>query len=83
MKFSDIPGHDAVKRALTELADTDRIPHAIMLCGPSGIGKMLLARTFVSYVHCTDRHNGEPCGECAACRQHASFNNPDTHFIYP
>ncbi len=83
MKFSDIPGHIATKRALIELADTDRLPHAIMLCGPSGIGKMLLARTFVSYVHCTDRHNGEPCGHCRACLQHASFNNPDTHFIYP
>ena len=44
---------------------------------------MLLARTFVNYVHCTDRHNGEPCGHCQACLQHASFNNPDTHFIYP
>ncbi len=83
MKFSDIPGHEATKRALIELADSDRLPHAIMLCGPSGIGKTLLARTFMSYVHCTNRQNGEPCGECQACRQHASFNNPDTHFIYP
>lgn len=83
MKFSDIPGHIAVKRALIELADTDRLPHAIMLCGPSGIGKMLLARTFVNYVHCTNRHDGEPCGRCPACLQHASFNNPDTHFIFP
>lgn len=83
MKFADIPGNSNTKRALIELADQDRIPHAIMLCGPAGIGKMLLARTFVSYVHCTDRRNGEPCGTCAACRQHASFNNPDTHFIYP
>ncbi|MDE6410249.1 MAG: DNA polymerase III subunit delta [Muribaculaceae bacterium] len=83
MKFSEIPGHIATKRALIELADSDRLPHAIMLCGPSGIGKMLLARTFVNYVHCTDRHNGEPCGHCQACLQHASFNNPDTHFIYP
>ena len=83
MKFSDLPGHSSTKHALIELADSDRIPHAIMLSGPSGIGKMLLARTFVSYVHCTDRQNGEPCGRCAACLQHASFNNPDTHFIYP
>ena len=83
MKFSEIPGHGAVKRALIELADSDRIPHALMLSGPSGIGKMLLARTFVQYVHCTDRRDGEPCGRCSACLQHASFNNPDTHFIYP
>ena len=83
MKFSDIPGHRAVKDALIDLADHGRIPHAIMLSGPSGIGKTLLARTFAAYVHCTDRHDREPCGQCRSCLQHASFNNPDTHFIYP
>lgn len=83
MRFSDIPGHASAKDALRALADSDRIPHAIMLAGPSGIGKMLLARTFANYVHCTDPQDGEPCGKCRACRQHASFNNPDMHFIFP
>lgn len=83
MKFKDIPGNARIKEALTGLADADRIPHAIMLCGPSGIGKMLMARTFVSYVHCSERSGGEPCGRCQACLQHASFNHPDTHFIFP
>lgn len=83
MKFSDIPGNAPIKAALKALADSDRIPHALMFCGISGIGKMLTARAFAQYIHCTDRQAGEPCGRCTACLQHASFNHPDLHFIYP
>lgn len=44
MKFSDIPAHDDVKRQLTDMVDDDRMPHALLLEGKSGIGKMMLAR---------------------------------------
>lgn len=83
MKFSDIPGNSSTKEALKALADSDRIPHALMFCGISGIGKMLTARAFAQYIHCIDRQNGEPCGKCSSCLQHASFNHPDLHFVYP
>lgn len=83
MKFSDIPGHEKTKDALRQLADSGKMPHALMLSGPSGIGKMMLARAFMQYVHCKHPVNGEPCGECQSCRQHLGFNHPDTHFIFP
>lgn len=83
MKFSDIPGHIKTKEALKRLVDNDRIPHAIMLAGPSGIGKMSVARALVQYAHCQAPVDGEPCGKCPACQQHLSFNHPDLHFIYP
>lgn len=83
MKFSEIPGNEKVKESLRLLADSKNIPHAIMLSGVSGIGKMSLARAFVQYVHCQSPRNGEPCGECQSCRQHQSFNHADLHFIYP
>lgn len=54
-----------------------------MLCGPSGIGKMNVARAFVQYAHCASRADGESCGRCPSCVQHQSFNHPDIHFIYP
>ncbi len=55
MRFADIPGHEAVKSRLRQMADSGRIPHALLLEGPAGIGKMALARAFVQYVCCTDR----------------------------
>ena len=51
MKFSDIPAHDSVKRQLVEMVDNNHIPHALLLEGKSGIGKMMLARALAQYIH--------------------------------
>jgi len=83
MKFSEIAGHIETIDSLRTLADAGRIPHAILLSGISGIGKFRLARAFAQYIHCSNRANGDSCGKCPSCIQHAKFNNPDLHFIYP
>ncbi len=84
MKFSDIPGHEDVKNHLRALVDNDRIPHALLLEGPSGSAKFALARAFANYIHCTDRTpEGDSCGKCPACLQHAKFNHIDTFYSYP
>lgn len=83
MKFSDITGHIATIDSLRRLADNDRIPHAILIGGPSGVGKMRLARAFINYIYCQNRHDGDSCGSCPACLQNDHHNNPDVHFIMP
>lgn len=83
MKFSDIPGHEEEKRRLRELVDDGRVPHALLLEGPSGSGKFALARAYVQYLHCENREGGDSCGHCPACRQHESFNHADTIFSFP
>ncbi len=84
MKFSDIPGQDDVKRRLREMADSDRIPHAFVLEGPSGTGKFALARAMAQYIHCKHRTaDGEPCGVCPACIQHQTYSNVDTLYSFP
>lgn len=83
MRFADIAGHEATIEALRQIADSGRIPHAILLNGISGIGKMRLARAFSQYVHCSNRKDGDSCGVCPSCLQHKNFNNPDMHYIYP
>lgn len=83
MKFSDITGHRNVVDSLRNLVDSDRIPHAILIGGPSGIGKMRLVRALVNYIYCLDRHNGDSCGKCPACLQNDHHNNPDLHYVFP
>ena len=84
MKFSDIPAHTQVKERLRAMVDNDRIPHALLLEGPAGIGKLALARAMAQYIHCTNRTpEGDSCGECAACRQHAAMNHIDTIQVFP
>ncbi|MDE6017586.1 MAG: DNA polymerase III subunit delta [Muribaculaceae bacterium] len=83
MKFADIIGHKNTIHSLRELVDNDHIPHAILIGGQEGIGKMRLARAFTNYLYCLDRKDGDSCGKCPACLQNAHHNNPDVHFIFP
>lgn len=83
MKFSDVIGHEEQKTILRDMVDSDRMPHALLISGRSGLGKMQLARALATYIHCTNRRNGDSCGLCPDCRRHASFNHPDLHFSFP
>lgn len=83
MKFNDIVGNDAAKNRLRSMIDSNRIPHAILLTGPQGIGKLAIARAAAQYLHCENKNNGEPCGICPSCRQHQTFNHADTFFSFP
>lgn len=42
MKFSEVIGQDDAKVRLRQMVAENRVPHAIMLCGPQGCGKMAL-----------------------------------------
>lgn len=83
IRFSDIPGQSAAAELLRGAVDGRRIPHALLLSGPQGIGKMMMARAFMAYAHCLSPRDGEPCGECRNCRLHAANAHPDVHFSYP
>lgn len=83
LNFKDIPGHRQLKDNLRDIVATGHIPHAIMLSGPTGTGKMMLARAFAQYLHCDSPEEGEPCGKCQNCRLHENLSHPDMHFVYP
>lgn len=82
-RFRDVAGQEEAKRRLRMTVDSGKLPHALMLSGPSGLGKMLLARAFMAYAHCENPHDGEPCGHCRNCRLHADIDHPDVHFSFP
>ncbi len=66
------------------MVDSDRLPHALLLEGPQGIGKLAMARALAQYIHCTDRTpEGDSCGRCSACLQHQALSNIDTIYTYP
>ena len=46
MTFRDVIGQEEVRDRLVQMVGEDRLPHALMLCGPSGCGKKALAMAF-------------------------------------
>lgn len=84
MKFSEIPGHETVKQRLRQMALSGKLPHAILIEGPAGVGKMALARAFAQYIHCEHPDpNGDACGRCHSCRLHEAMNHIDTQYVFP
>lgn len=70
-------------RLLADLC-ANRVPHALMLCGPQQAGKMALAIDFARALLCQHpQSDGQPCGECASCRMAAKLEHPDLHFSFP
>ena len=61
-----------------------RLPHALLLHGVPGIGKLALAEHFAHLLVCENRRpEGQPCGSCEGCRWYLAGNHPDVRFLEP
>lgn len=83
MRFADIRGNEDIKRALVGMADSGRIPHALLFYENDGGGALPLILAFWQYLCCTDRRDGDSCGECPSCMKTSKLIHPDMHFVYP
>lgn len=62
----------------------DRLPHALLMTGPAGIGKLAFAEVLASSLLCDQpESDGLACGVCTSCTWHASGNHPDFRRIRP
>lgn len=65
-------------------ANLGRLHHAVLLTGPSGIGKVAFAEEFARRLLCErPDSSGLACGECPACRWMQMGNHPDFRRIVP
>lgn len=74
MNFDDIIGQSEAKARLKEFVECNRIPHALMFCGPGGNGKLSLALAFAKELICKDASDEAMLREWA---------HPDLHFSFP
>jgi DNA polymerase-3 subunit delta' len=81
--FKDIIGQQAIKQRLQNLVHEERIPHALLISGAEGIGKLALALAFAQYVNCERRTPEDSCGTCPSCVKFAKLEHPDLHFVFP
>jgi DNA polymerase-3 subunit delta' len=61
-----------------------RLPHALLLRGPEGVGKYRFARRLLAAVLCEQQALVQgPCGACRGCRLVAAESHPDLHVLAP
>jgi len=61
---------------LVRLADAGRLPHALLISGPRGVGKHSLVDALAARTLCAAPGTAA-CGECHACRMLAAGYHPD------
>ena len=83
MRFADITGQQELKAHLVRSIDSGRISHAQLFTGVAGAGTLPMAIAYAQYLNCSNRHDGDSCGECPSCRKIAALAHPDLHFVFP
>ncbi len=83
MIFSDIPGLESVKQKLSRSVERGKIAHAQLFAGSRGSANLSMAIAYAALPNCTNRRDGEACGECPSCQKINKLIHPDLHFIFP
>ncbi len=65
MWFEEFAGNAQAKALLSAAIDSGRLPHALLIEGPAGSGKRMLAHLVAKAAVCTEQE--KPCGTCAQC----------------
>jgi len=63
-------------------ARSARLPHALLVYGPRGIGKLALAERISQTILC-ESSGKKPCGSCDGCRWFLGGNHPDFRRVEP
>ena len=83
MQFSEIIGQKDIKARLIRTVVEQRIPHAQLFRGPSGVGKLALAIAYAQYICCEKPTEIDSCGVCPSCVKYKKLAHPDLHFVFP
>ena len=94
MKFSEVIGQQEVQQRLLQMVSEGRLPHALMLCGPQGVGKKALAIAFACYLlsHKTGKPESPEILESPEFPESPDvpenpmlrkLEHPDLHFTFP
>jgi DNA polymerase-3 subunit gamma/tau len=68
-RFGDLVGQDVIATTLRNEVRAGSMAHAYLFTGIRGTGKTSTARILARAVNCLQPQDGEPCNQCAACRE--------------
>ena len=79
-----LPWHEGAWNQVLGARAGGRLPHAMLVHGPKGIGKERFARQLAALCLCDRAPAGpQPCGECRGCRLAAAGTHPDLYVVEP
>jgi DNA polymerase-3 subunit delta' len=82
VSLADLPWHAAARARIASAAAGGRLPHAMLLHGPDGVGKELFAAVVAAGLLCREPSTGQrPCGECPECVLSRAGSHPDLHWL--
>ena len=82
MPLHPVYGHEALRARLAGTLKAHKLPPALLLLGPPGVGKQRLGQWIAAGLLC-ESGPGEPCGSCHSCRLVNSLLHPDVHWYFP
>jgi DNA polymerase-3 subunit delta' len=72
-----IPWHEEHWLRLQSRRAREAMPHALLLCGPAGLGKRAFAQRLIASLLCQQPRDGEACGQCRGCQLLVAGTHPD------
>ncbi|MBN1165458.1 MAG: AAA family ATPase [Candidatus Krumholzibacteriota bacterium] len=75
-------GQKETSSRIKRLVAAGELPHSILLCGPEGAGKELLAVKIAAWLNC-ESPPGDGSPRCNSCGQISRLEHPDLHPVYP
>lgn len=79
--FREVVGQDHISKSLQNALKYNRLPHALLFCGPKGVGKTTMARILAKALNCEKGASPEPCNQCISCQEIGLGNSMDVQEI--
>jgi DNA polymerase-3 subunit delta' len=81
MAFRDVSGHRRMVGLLARAIARDSLTPSLILAGPEGVGKRLIAVAIAQMLNCARRDAQDACGECHACVRIARGGHADVLIV--
>ncbi|THB70448.1 MAG: DNA polymerase III subunit delta' [Gammaproteobacteria bacterium] len=77
MQHQIYPWNQQQWQQITTAFNSGRMPHAVLLQGAKGLGKLDFAKALSAFVLCSKKGENSACGECHTCKLLRADTHPD------